>query len=61
MSDAAAADSDTTTVLEILRGAAVGPRDPDVALAELLARLVNATEGDAEEGLAELVRDAHRD
>lgn len=50
---------DTGTVLEILRGAADGTGDPDVALASRLADLVDATHEVLDATLKDLLRDAH--
>jgi hypothetical protein len=60
MSDATPAP-DTTTVMEILRGAAGDSNDPDVNLAELLAGLAGLADADVEAALTELLRNAHRD
>lgn len=61
MMSEAATDPDTTTVLEILRGAAEGSNDPDVRLAQLLPRLMGVADADVDAVLAEVLRDAHRD
>lgn len=55
-------DPDTTELLDVLRGAARGPRDPDVELATILAEL--EITGDAEHlllALTRLVRDEDTD
>jgi hypothetical protein len=56
------ADPDTTRVLEILQGAHVAPRDPDLQLATLLAELKDVDDVTATlKALERLVHDAHPD
>ena len=54
-------DTETTDILEILRGAAAGANDPDVALAELLVAMSRRDPPAVHAVLAQLIRDAHRD
>ena len=55
-------DAETARVVELLRGASRGPRDPDVELAELLPGIEEATDETAVTLLLErLVRDANQD
>lgn len=54
-------DVDDERVIEMLRGAQRGPRDPDVSLSTLIANLRVADEKAILLALAGLVRDANSD
>ena len=54
-------DADDARVLGILRGASISPRDPDVALAELLIEVGQADKAGVLGALQRLARDANRD
>lgn len=54
-------DPDTAAVVEALRGATVGPNDPDVKLAQMLPQLKEGTNSAFSEALERLVRNASAD
>lgn len=59
--NAAALDSETHRVREVLEGARKGKRDPDVELFQILAELELGDSAKASEHLTRLVRDADQD
>jgi hypothetical protein len=58
MSEADSHDADSATAVEILRGAARGPRDPDVSLFVMLTELDRRDNDELTSYLQRLVRDA---
>jgi hypothetical protein len=58
---ASTVEPESALVLELLRGAARGDRDPDIELAIILARLDGATDDEIRSALASLVVDADLD
>jgi hypothetical protein len=52
-------DNEAADVSKILGGAYRGPRDPDLELVAIVARLRGATDADTQSILVDLIRHAH--
>jgi hypothetical protein len=62
MTSVDSADLDTAKLLEIMKGASREPGDPDIELAIIISRLVDAEEAAPYQAvLQQLIRDAHPD